>query len=394
LKKVLITISGLHFQNDEGAKNRLNSFINSYKENDFEVKVLLFYSLSSFKYIFQKQKYLNQNAKWNLFPVLPIGLNVYLTKLSNLISQIIFGFVCRINKYEIIQSEVSGNLCKYKSKRDFLIVDFHGDSVSELIFRNNGKNSTLVKQFINEQANSIKYSNYVIGVSEGLIKQIGINTKKEISNYSIVSCGVDVNRFINAEKLESPKNLEDRIKVGYLGGLQKWQNIDAILTLVENLHNLNNKIFFVIYTNNQVDSIRERLDKIGKDNYMVKALKFDEVPSYLSLLDAGLLIRENNTLNIVSSPTKTAEYLAAGVPVICTKYSGDYKRSINHLKEGFVLSDISISQNELLSLNNYLTLVNAKRDVFNNYCTEEAMKRTWELEFCDFLHNLKEIIND
>lgn len=78
---------------------------------------------------------------------------------------------------------------------------------------------------------------------------------------------------------------------------------------------------------------------MGVENYYIKDLLPAEVPSYLKLLDAGFLLRDDLVLNTVSSPTKICEYLAAGVPMICTEYSGDYARSVRHGKEGFVLKN-------------------------------------------------------
>ncbi len=392
MKKILIVISGLHFQNDEGAKNRLNSFINSYAENNFEVKVLLFYSLLSIKYYFNKNDYLNPNAKWYLFPVLPIGYNIFVTKISNLFSQLIFGIFCRLNNFDMIQCEINAVICRFKRKKAFLVVDFHGDSVAEFIFRNKFRNSRLIKQFAFEQTKSLEYANYVIGVSEGLIKQLEVNTKRTISNYSIISCGVDIDRFLNSKKNTPVSNLDDKIRVGYLGGLQKWQNIDAILTLIENLRKLNDNIFFILYTNNKINSIIKRLDKLGSENYFVKSLDYHEVPSYLTQLDAGLLIRENSILNRVSSPTKIAEYLAAGVPIICTKYSGDYDRSIVHLEQGFVLSDVYIPENELIKLNDYLIMIKNDRETCRKLCLEKACERTWNSEFHGFLYTINKLM--
>ena len=40
-KKILITILGLKFHIDEGAKHRVNSFVNSYHEKGFEIDVII-----------------------------------------------------------------------------------------------------------------------------------------------------------------------------------------------------------------------------------------------------------------------------------------------------------------------------------------------------------------
>jgi hypothetical protein len=89
----------------------------------------------------------------------------------------------------------------------------------------------------------------------------------------------------------------------------------------------------------ELGACRKLLDKLGKDNYYVCALKTNEVPSHLKLFDAGFLIRDNYVLNKVASPTKTPEYLAAGAGLICTAYSGDYEVYTKGKNNCFVLGD-------------------------------------------------------
>ena len=132
---------------------------------------------------------------------------------------------------------------------------------------------------------------------------------------------------------------EDRIVIGYCGGLQQWQNIDKILDVTIALHQMEPRIFFVLYTNSDIRSIQTRLTQLGRHNCFVKALHTDEVPSYLKIMDAGFLLRDDLILNRVSSPTKISEYLAAGAGLICTPYSGDYKELTVEGENCFVLRD-------------------------------------------------------
>ncbi len=48
-------------------------------------------------------------------------------------------------------------------------------------------------------------------------------------------------------------------------------------------------------------------------------LEHDDMPQYLSMGDLGLLLREENIVNRVASPTKFPEYLACGLPVVVSK---------------------------------------------------------------------------
>ena len=54
-----------------------------------------------------------------------------------------------------------------------------------------------------------------------------------------------------------------------------------------------------------------------------KELQFG-LSAILAACDYGILIRENTVTNQVASPTKFAEYLASGLPVIISPNLGDY----------------------------------------------------------------------
>lgn len=388
MKKILLTIYGLSFHKNEGAKNRLNSFIDSYVAEGYEVHVLLFYSLTSFPYIFKKNKYLSKRAKWYLFPSLPISYHKLLTKISMFINQLLLGVFTHLKSYEIIQAEVTGIVGRWAPRHSLFITDFHGDSVSETKFRNENTSNWLSQFILTRQRSSLEYSDHIIVVSENLRKQLEKNTDKKINNYSIISCGVDIDRFNEAE-VNCQENEKDRIVIGYLGGFQKWQNISAILSITKQLRGLDDNIFLKLFSNGDPSPYQRQLDEIGQENYECRSLSFDDVPSQLQTLDAGFLIRDNLPLNIVSSPTKIAEYLAAGVPVICTRYSGDYGRSIEHKVQGFILDEKQVNDEQLYNLYSYLTTVKRNRAEIRKKCIEEAEKKAWIREF----RTLNKIIN-
>jgi glycosyltransferase involved in cell wall biosynthesis len=62
---------------------------------------------------------------------------------------------------------------------------------------------------------------------------------------------------------------------------------------------------------------------IAPENYTVLAVLSREVSSYLSASDAGLALIKPCFSKLASSPTKTAEYLACGLPIIMNAGIGD-----------------------------------------------------------------------
>ncbi|HRN37811.1 MAG TPA: hypothetical protein PLL18_12975, partial [Flavobacteriales bacterium] len=55
--------------------------------------------------------------------------------------------------------------------------------------------------------------------------------------------------------------------------------------------------------------------------------------------DHALLIREDAITNRVASPTKFAEYLACGLPVVISPYIGDFSGEVDRERLGTVYSE-------------------------------------------------------
>jgi hypothetical protein len=77
--------------------------------------------------------------------------------------------------------------------------------------------------------------------------------------------------------------------------------------------------------NNDEAAVRAASDKAGlpRDRVHVVAASSEEVPSWLSAADAGLALIKPSFSKRSSSPTKYAEYLASGLPVVISRDVGD-----------------------------------------------------------------------
>ena len=381
-KNILLVFPGFSVSVDEGAKHRLNSFINEYSKLGFSITVLAFCKQGLF--LKNRNQYLNSKAKWILFPyILPMSRNIFLFNILLMYLKFFLALISRLKKFDIIQMEVfsiGSWLCR---KNSYYITDFHGDSFHEFIEMNGiSDKHWYAKAILRIQRDSLKFSNYCICVSENLRIQLETNTQEKIDNYGIVSCGVDVSCF---EGITAPSEyiskLSNRLVLGYSGGLQKWQNIDKIIQLVIRLREIDSSVYLMICTNHSIEPYEKLLLQLGRENYTVLSLKAGDVPSYLKLFDAGFLLRDNWILNKVSSPTKICEYLAAGVPVICTRFSGDFTRSVFSCVTGFILNETNITQEELIGLYKWLHIVKTERIIVEEKCRMQVVERLFNTEF-------------
>lgn len=101
-----------------------------------------------------------------------------------------------------------------------------------------------------------------------------------------------------------------------------------------------------------------------------------------------LLIRDNMVFNTVSSPTKICEYLAVGLPLVCTQFSGDYACSIVNGETGYVLKSSIATATELSELQFFLQDVKENPPKYSERCLEKVTQRTFEFEFATLIDKM------
>jgi glycosyltransferase involved in cell wall biosynthesis len=77
---------------------------------------------------------------------------------------------------------------------------------------------------------------------------------------------------------------------------------------------------------------------LPEGTYSVISSLVEEVGKYLEASDLGLLLRENHVVNRVASPTKFAEYLLCGLPVVISPWVGDFSELVEAHRLGLVIN--------------------------------------------------------
>jgi glycosyltransferase involved in cell wall biosynthesis len=85
--------------------------------------------------------------------------------------------------------------------------------------------------------------------------------------------------------------------------------------------------------------MRER--GIGESDFTVLAAASADVPAYLSAADAGLAFIKSCLSKMASSPTKYAEYLGCGLPLIINEGIGDSDMLVTTEKAGALVRDFT-----------------------------------------------------
>ena len=198
-------------------------------------------------------------------------------------------------------------------------------------------NSSLAKMAARLERKAVRESDFRIAVSEKLIEYWKDNFEYSEENHIVVPTTLDTQRF--SAKAESGNRekfgfgQKDKIFV-FVGGNADWQSPDLLLKFaLEVLPKVENGKLLLL-SQREFPQIENHPELKGL--VVRKALSPEEVFPALKMADFGLLLREKSVTNKVSSPTKFAEYLSAGLPVLISPGVGDFSEMVREHSLGWV----------------------------------------------------------
>lgn len=375
-KKVLYIVPGFSPSNKDGVYNRVVSFVKHFKLHGYEIVVV---ALPHFRDYLHQNKQLIKTELGVECIIIPHKFNLD-NKYKNIYAffeKIFILFLVLFYKCNLILADYSigAILSQYAKRFAKLIVNHRGDGIDELKAivgcDDNDPRVVNLKYYLKK---AVELADYNICVSHRLVQQIQDYVGKNLQNVFIFPCCADKIRFTD---LCAPNN--DRIVVGYFGGLNVWQCFEHIIDMFKRLIEKDHRFFLLVLTNSDYSQYKNELDSIGASNYEVKKVHRDDMPKEISRMDISIAIREDRPLNRVSSPTKLCESLLAGVPTIVTRASGDYSDFITHGSNGFITNEVVLSEEELNDLWSYCIDVKNNRKYFFEKCRKSVENRTWNL---------------
>lgn len=161
---------------------------------------------------------------------------------------------------------------------------------------------------------------------------------------AVIPCCVDVAQFRLAEVAERAQTRQalgvaGRRVVIYVGSLGGWYLTEETLALFEAARRQDPTTFALILTPRDVPQVEQQLRARGYavTDFRVLSVAPAEVARYLVAADIALSLIKPCYSKQASSPTKIAEYLACGVPVISTAGIGDLDALFARERVGVIL---------------------------------------------------------
>ncbi|HUR99734.1 MAG TPA: glycosyltransferase [Pyrinomonadaceae bacterium] len=164
----------------------------------------------------------------------------------------------------------------------------------------------------------------------------------------VIPCCVDFDRFAAANgrargEIRSELGVTDRRVIGYVGSFGGWYLTNEMLDFFAAAKEYDPRTLVMILTSRNHDQVAEKLRARGfKDSdFIVKSVSPAEVPRYLRATDLAVSFIKACYSKQSSSPTKIAEYLACGIPVIANRGVGDIDELIGGNGIGVLVNDFS-----------------------------------------------------
>lgn len=167
----------------------------------------------------------------------------------------------------------------------------------------------------------------------------------------VIPCCVDLDKF-TPEQTDAIATTREEIGatgkfvVAYVGSFGGWYMTDEMMDLFRVAREQRSDAFALVLTQRQPELIEDLIRKAGYQSgeFFVKSVSPNEIKRYLSTANVAISFIKACYSKLSSSPTKIAEYLACGVPVITNPGVGDVAEMIEKYRVGYVISDFSTSE--------------------------------------------------
>jgi glycosyltransferase involved in cell wall biosynthesis len=166
-------------------------------------------------------------------------------------------------------------------------------------------------------------------------------------NRQVIPCCTDLERFAFREddrlQRRAELGLDGRFVVVYSGSIGSWYLSDMMADLFLALLKQRPDAHFLWLTQGDPELIKNliRVRAIDESQYTIKSVQPVEVGSYLSASDMGIAFFKPGLSKLATSPTKVAEYLACGLPVIMNAGIGDSDALVTEEGAGALVEDFT-----------------------------------------------------
>ncbi len=164
----------------------------------------------------------------------------------------------------------------------------------------------------------------------------------------VIPCCVDLERFQAAlttpkEQVRAELGLTGKRVLTYVGALGGFYLTAETAALMAAACRRDPRVFCLVLTQSDPTIISAPLRALGvpDSSVLIRKVPPSEVPRYLRATDLAISLIKPSYSKQASSPTKIAEYLAAGIPVLLNRGVGDLDRVVDEDQVGVTLDQFN-----------------------------------------------------
>lgn len=211
----------------------------------------------------------------------------------------------------------------------------------------------LYNHFKKKEREFIRESASIVALTENARREINTwNIPSAVSDkITVIPCCADLELFsavkntTTASIRESLQLNSDNCVITYLGSVGTWYLLDEMLDFFACFLEYYPRAVFLFITQDDKRLIEEKArNKAIPDTALrIVSAKRNEVPPYLSVSTAALYFIKPCYSKKASSPTKMAELMGMGIPIITNRGIGDSDEQILQSKAGLLVDSFSES---------------------------------------------------
>ena len=219
--------------------------------------------------------------------------------------------------------------------------------------------------FKKKERQLFEQSDYIISLTESGKEYISehFSTKE---NFQVIPCAANLNHFDpNSFSRDELDNLKESLNINkeaylltYIGSLGTRYRLKDMLRFFQLLQQKVSNSKFLFVTKSEQSQILNACEELhlSKEEIIITSSSYQEIPKYIALADASIFFIVTSFSGKAVSPTKQAEVMGMGLPIVANAGLGDTDRILKEsdtgvLIEGYDEASLKLAADKLLSFN-------------------------------------------
>lgn len=218
---------------------------------------------------------------------------------------------------------------------------------------NNPVFKRIYKFFKRQENRYLKNADYTISLTNSGKKIIleMANLQSEVGPVEVIPCCADLDHFKQSTFQEEKSNTlrklldlpQDAFVLSYLGSIGTWYMLEEMLDFFKLLLQKKPHAKFLFISSESEAYIYSEAKKrqISADSIIVRQAERSDVPAYIALSQLSIFFILPVFSKKASSPTKMAEIMGMGVPIVCNANVGDVETIVQDTESGLIVYDFN-----------------------------------------------------